>query len=329
MPDVNSGESPDPLLHHEPLPLDRIFWPLGFPVLVRTNSEIVLGAAAESWGQCKARFEVKPVEVRAGVHGPEGGPVPPMPVYRSYDHLLTITASPNDSAVCDLRKGRSYSWVTPAALTDLAYYRYTFLEAMAYLQIAAFYLAPIHCAAVVFGGHGVLLCGESGAGKSSLAFACARRGWTYVCDDAAYLVRGKAEAMIVGASFSIRLRKEATQLFPEMEAYTAKRHPTGAIRLEIRTADIPGFQTADEATVRHIVFLDRQTGAEPRLRSMSRDDAFAEFTSNQPYGPKSMHEAWNETYKHLLTSASISRFTYSTLDAAIDRLEKVVREGNL
>jgi len=254
---VDSVEPRDPLLFFEPLPLEQLFWPLGFPVRVRTNSQIVLDAANASWGECRSRFDTKPIEIHAGVHGLEGGATPPMPVYRSLDYLLTGTATPHDSFVSDLRQGRSFGWVTPAAVADFAYYRYAFLEAMAYLPLAALHLAPIHCAAVEFDGQAVLLCGNSGAGKSSLSYACARRGWTYICDDAAYLVRKEQQPRVVGASFSIRLRDEARRLFPEIEAKVPTRRGNGAIRLELRTAELPNWKTAEQGTVRHIVFLDR------------------------------------------------------------------------
>ena len=56
----------------------------------------------------------------------------------------------------------------------------------------------IHAACVEHEGGGILLCGDSGAGKSSLSYACARAGWTYITDDASFLVNNRHDRLVVG-----------------------------------------------------------------------------------------------------------------------------------
>ncbi|MEO8025565.1 MAG: hypothetical protein ABI823_03800 [Bryobacteraceae bacterium] len=325
--DVNSiGNRKDPLLCREPLGLERAYWPLGFPVRVETNSPLVLEAADISWGECAKRFDVEPVVVRAGVHGPDDAPVPEAPVYRSHDYLLSIVASRFDTAVCDLQHGFASCWVTPAFVADSSYFRYTFLEAMTYMLLAGRYLAPVHAAAVEFKGSGVLLCGDSGSGKSTLAFASAQRGWTYVCDDGAHLVRDQQDPLVVGASFEIRLREDAKRLFPDVAMHLPRRRASGSIKLEIRTADLPWFRTANEVTVRHILFLDRRRSGPAEFAPMTDDEALAQFMRVTQYGADAMHREWERSYRRLLSSSRVARLSYSDLDSAIDRLEQKIRE---
>ncbi len=60
-------------------------------------------------------------------------------------------------------------------------------------------------------------------GKSSLAYACACRGWTYVSDDASSLLRSGTERKVIGNSRLFRFRPAAVDLFPELRASGALR----------------------------------------------------------------------------------------------------------
>ncbi len=105
---------------------------------------------------------------------------------------------PANFYIVDLLQGFSFGWVNAAAISHRNYFRYHFLEAAALAHIVNRHAAPVHAACVERQGRGVLLCGDSGAGKSSLAFACARAGWTYVTDDASFLINGESERRVVG-----------------------------------------------------------------------------------------------------------------------------------
>lgn len=319
--------SADPLLCHAPLPLEAEFWPLGFPLRIRTNSEAILRAAEASWGHWRKRFDQPALVIHAGVHGSEGGATPEMPVFRSQGNLISIVASRMDTGVCDLANGFGYCWVTPATAADAGYFRYGFLEAIAYLLIQARHLAPVHGACVARNGRGMLFCGDTCAGKSSLAYGCARRGWTYVSDDASHVVRDRDDAIVIGSPHSIRLRVDAPALFPELSSFMARKRITGKVGLEIRTADLDGIRTADESAIHHILFLDRQPDSPPSLRPMTASEALAEFTKVNNYGTSQLHAEWEQCFKRLLSSSRISRFTYSTLDPAIDRLEQLIDNG--
>ena len=55
--DRKSPTEADTLLANVSLPLRSIFFPLGFPVEIFTNSEAVLEAALQSWGSFHQRFD--------------------------------------------------------------------------------------------------------------------------------------------------------------------------------------------------------------------------------------------------------------------------------
>src|SRR6185437_13878064 len=98
----------------------------------------------------------------------------------------------------DLERGFASGWVSAGAVQNAGYLRYHVLESMSYSMLDALRVVTMHAACVALDGHGVLLAGESGAGKSSLSYACARRGWTYCSDDASALVRDAEDCVVMG-----------------------------------------------------------------------------------------------------------------------------------
>ena len=179
----------DPVLSNTALPLRALYFPLGFPLEIATNSQAVLAAAAQSWGLCRPRFSCPPLTLRLGVIGDRSDSldIPPVPVCRIQKNLISTIADAHNFVITDLAAGFSFGSVTPQAAESALYLRYHFLEAATLCMVAALRAAPLHAACVIPSGRGMLLCGDSGAGKSTLAFAGARSGWTLVCDDSSYL----------------------------------------------------------------------------------------------------------------------------------------------
>ena len=228
----------DPLLYCVDLPLRQTYYPNGFLVTISTNSREVLDAAAESWDGFQQRFSEPSIEVRVAVGAAETNGLPEAPVFLGQDHLVAIVADARNFAVCDYERRFAWAWLSPRVVRDRDWLRFHFLEAVVYMMLAQLYLTPLHAACVERRGSGVLLCGGPGAGKSSLAFACARRGWTYVSDDASSLVRNHGDRLVLGRPGQIRFREDAGDLFPQLAGRLAKRRANGKMTIEVRTADL-------------------------------------------------------------------------------------------
>src|ERR1700757_1959388 len=87
------------------LPLSAIYFPLGFPLVIATNSSAVLEAASQSWGKFQARFDRPPLTLHLEVSsdGDSGSPDLPPPVCnRVRRHLALNIADPYNFAVSDL-----------------------------------------------------------------------------------------------------------------------------------------------------------------------------------------------------------------------------------
>ncbi len=265
----------DPLGHGERLHLVQRFHPLGFPLVLRTNSGDIVAAAQEGWGEFHKAFERTPIELRAVVKGDTGGPRPAAadePAYRAQGHLLAVVMDRANFAFCDLDRCFGFAWFEPRVARDPLFTSFYFLDVMAYVCLSQRYLTPIHAACVARNGCGILLVGGPQSGKSSLALCCARAGLTYVSDDATWLVRGVREPTLIGKPQRMRFRQGALELLPELARLPRIETVVGKHSFEIRTADIPGLATAAQCRPGRLVFLERRDRGPAELFPVSFEE---------------------------------------------------------
>jgi hypothetical protein len=263
----------DPILSDFEFPLRAMYHPYGFSLEVLTNSRAVLAAAEESWGMMREHFHEPPARLCIGVLEGSSKDCPPAPVTRARRNLMTLTADADNFGVCDLRDGFAYCWLSRAASENTAYLRYHFLESTGPTLLEYLYTTPLHAACLEFSGRGVLLCGDSGAGKSSLAFACARHGWTFLSDDASAVVSKRKSRSVIGNPHRMRFRESAVQLFPELKDRPVTTRATGAQAIELTTDTLTGIKTARETEIDYIVFLNRHTAGPPWLSQFPKAEA--------------------------------------------------------
>lgn len=249
-----------------------IVYPLGYPVDLVTNSEAVLVAASKSWGGWPELFDQPAMRFEIEVHGRSGAPG--APTFEAPAGWLMFPGDCNNFAAFDLECRTGYLVIGEEALRDEAGFRHHWLEALVLTALDSVFFTPLHAACVARDGAGTLLCGDSGAGKSSLAYACARRGWTLVSDDAFHLAPGP-ERMGVGGSNLIHLRDPARALFPELDSMDAGTAPNGKQAIEIDAA-AEGFLTARHAFAARCFFLRRRPGP-PAVRPFSTCAAIQYF----------------------------------------------------
>ncbi len=313
----------DPLLHDIALPLRATFHPMGFAVEIATNSPEIIDAARESWSRYAPLFESSPVSLRIVVE-PEGG-LAPEPKFRAQHGVVALAADRDNFGVCDTVSRRGFCFVTARTVAERPWFRWHFLEAITYVLLAQGEAAPVHAACVARNGRGVLMCGGSGSGKSTLAFACARAGWEYGGDDAAWIALRAGEPVAVGRCYQVRLRGDAPRLFPELAGYAVERRPNGRSAIEAPMADFPGIAVAQQARVGGLLLLDRRAGAAPRARAVEAEEIIDSLITDLPsYGP----DATARSIRILagLRGARAYRFEYDRLDEAVAALADLFGE---
>ncbi|MCX6624240.1 MAG: hypothetical protein NTY38_24895 [Acidobacteria bacterium] len=316
----------DPLSYEVPLPLSTLLYPMGFPVRITTNSKEVIAAANTLWACYPRSFCGRRVELRVAVA--EAATVPPAPsMPRGQQHLISIVHSAENFASADLARGFAFAWLTVDVAADHAYTRHYFLEPLVYLLLDALHLTPVHAAAVALNQNAVLLCGESGAGKTSLAYACARRGWSYLADDITHLIRRRPDYTVVGRPYQIRFRAASRDLFPELRRFPAHRRLNGKLDLETDPAQL-GLSTQLSAQASYIVFLDRRTPSTgATLEPFSPEEALPILEQVICFGSSSSRRQHSDCLRHLLT-LPVLRLTYADFDSAEAVLRGLLAAGH-
>jgi len=319
-------ENHEPLRHplEGPLPfLRQRFHPFGFPVDVSTNSAIVLRLLDDMWGKFTARFQKEAIrcEIIVGKSGETR--CPPEPRYHIQLPLLTTICDGDHFSIADLDRGTVTTHITEAALQYPLFTSY-FLLSAAYSCICTRYTTPIHAACVSWNSRGILLCGESGAGKSSLAYSCAQHGWVYTADDASYLINHERIGSVTGNCYQFRLRPESAKLFPEISSLKMTARAAGKPSVEVPTSRLKRVVTAPVANVNYIVFLNRKHQGSPFLVPFSTESA-RESMVQSLYGPQETLQVQHHAIDRLL-EAPVFELRYNTLDEARRLLQTLAEE---
>jgi hypothetical protein len=308
----------DPLGYTFPLPIEATCHPLGFPARVHSNSPEVLAAWEESWGRYEPAFTTPPVEIRVAVEG-DGEVLPPSPAFRAHGHLLAIIADRDNFAVCDLENGLAFCRATRRTAAARVWLRYHLLEAAVFTLLTHRYVTAIHAACVAREGSAILLAGPPGAGKTTLAWACARAGWTYLSDDSTFLLRGAGPRDVIGKPYQARFMGDAAALFPELAAVPPTVDTSGQTRLEI-VPETAGVRAAARAVVQSVIFLRRRPGAPPAIAPLDRAEAYHRLMDGMPAYERRVREEHESSVRRLL-EAGCFEFHYDLLTHAVDALQ--------
>jgi len=322
--DLQEVTASDPLWINIAMPFEQTFYPLGFPLQLSTNSPLIFEAAEESWPtSARAKFEVAPIRVSLGVTD-SAAAIPEPPVFRARGNLMSIISDPLNFVIADMRSGYAFGWIRETTARDRSFFRFYFLDAVTLALVDQLYLAPVHAAAIRRQTKGVLLCGESGTGKSTLAYACARAGWTFVSDDASYLVRGADTPRVIGNSRSLRLRPDAPILFKELLPVDTLMRANGKLGFELATDSLPQpIRAEPQATITDVIFLRRVAGtsSDATLEPLLQRDPRRLYRSVW-YGDDEVQEAQRTCY-HLLLQSRWWNLTYSNYQQAVEKLNQL------
>ena len=306
------------------LHLAATYYPFGFPAEVRTNCAEVLEVMTGLWGRFEQRYDTTPIRSEVYVVDGVSRECPPEPVYRLIRPLLLAVADGDNYSIVDLERDRTQITISRAALSHRLYAEYFLLSSPVAL-VATRRATPIHAACVERNGRGVLLCGDSGMGKSTLSYACARAGWTYISDDATFLLQDRDDRMVTGDCHRVRFRPTAAELFPEIRGRDITPRAAGKPSIELPTSSLPNITPSQTTRIDYIVFLNRFSSAEPELKPYRKDVA-RHFMRQSIFG---VEETMTVQYRDIerLLEAEIFELHYSGLEWALGRLQQLVEEG--
>lgn len=308
----------DPLQLEIELPFQRTYYPFGFRLNLASNSREVLDAAEGNWGIYEAEFDDPPLTLRVLVK--PGNELSPQPVHRMQGHLYSVIASRENYALADVDALFACAWVTEKTVSDHAWFRWFYLDSVTGVMLAQRHTVPMHAACVEKNGAGVLLWGPSGMGKSTLAYACARAGWTFVGDDSAILPQNREDRVVTGKPHQARFREDAPLLFPELNGYATRARPTGKLSIEVPMTSLPGIRVAVRCEVRYCVFLHRGNSA--GMARVGIEEGLEQIMhESRSYGAETC--ARHENALRRLSYAPAYRLQYERLEDAIGALDRL------
>ncbi len=305
----------DPLHWGVPIQFRADFNPIGTPIRVESNHEAVVKVAQENFGRYGnpspgvapkflLRVCVDPVH--------RAGPPWPKPSFRSLNHLVHIACGDSNFAIADLDTGVCIGFVTEAMVEDASFFKSTFLDCLFYVLAVHHDYTPVHCSGVVSGGRGVLICGVSGAGKTTLAYACARSGLQVLSDDVVHLRIDPAnqQLRLWGRPWFLRLVPEAVELFSELRDLQPRLRSDHEWYLEIDVENRFPDRTIVSCEPEALVFLDRKRDAATQLLPLSVDAALQRLMKDIYVSEPSVIERHQQTLARLLQTNSYT-LTYS------------------
>jgi hypothetical protein len=297
-----------------PSTVRSVYHPMGFSVEIETNSPDVMAAAGADWDRYSMLSEGPPVRLRVTVSTGAAEVSEAQPNVAFDAAWMYVEHGPDNRAVACLTEGWGEISLSGDRASDADYVRYHFLEPLAYLLLAPRHFAFAHASCVALNGRAVVLCGEGNAGKTCLAFACARRGWTYLSGDATHFLHESAEFTVAGRPFSIRMRESARELFPELGAFPAALRPNQRPSIEADTGRL-NLATAVRARASHLVFLDRRPDGTAIVEHMPVDETLRCLDAAVFFGNEDIRRKQRATLRHFASLPSVL-LTYSDLAEA-------------
>jgi hypothetical protein len=175
--------------------------------------------------------------------------------------------------------------------------RYEFIEFTVFTLAARTQgLVSLHAACVGRGGRGILLMGESGAGKSTVTLQCLLRGFEILAEDSVFIAPRKLLA--TGVANFLHVRSDSLRwLELPRDAAAIRKSPVIRRRSGVKKFEVDlrrgGFRLAPgPLKIAAIVFLSPQRAGRRRLlEPLSKPDLRARLAAAQAYA---LHQpAWN------------------------------------
>jgi hypothetical protein len=276
-------------LSQENLPLGAHFFVAGSVWEVKSNSQEIIQAMREMFDQVDSGPGQPDLYVRFHVDfGVEDAPLWTEPHFRALDHLYYATYGPCDSMLVDQRGRRVIGSFSPAVATDLSYWKQTILPILLGIASASIGVTPVHCACVVKGGSGLLLAGESGAGKSTSALSLSLSGFSYLSDDCTYLSRSSAGMQAWGLPTPVKLLPDAVSHFPELVSRKPVRSLNGELAFTVDPTEMFNVRRCLSCEPRWLVFLERKEDSRPVIKPVSSLEAASRLAADLEMMPVSI-----------------------------------------
>ena len=184
----------------------------------------------------------------------------------------------------------------------------------------------LHAAVLERHGRAVILPGDPGAGKSTLAAALMLAGWLLLSDELAVIDRD--DGRLVPLARPVSLKNQSIDIIRGHAAHavfgdTARDTHKGTVS-HLRASADSVARIGEKARAAHVVFPRWRAGAEVSLRPRAKADAFMHL-ANHAFNYSLLGRLGFELNATLIDTCDCWDFEYSRLDDALRTFEDLVR----
>lgn len=155
-------------------------------------------------------------------------------------------------------------------------------------------------------GEAWLLAGDTGAGKSTLAYALSRAGWSVLGDDGVIMSLDSAIAVAHPWHDPLRVSSALAPVFPDLERVTTRSHPADA-----RDRVPAPARRGSSAPIAGIAFLER--GTRDAIVRMNEQAALVSLIRQSPWVmiPDSHADRQLRTFAWIAANVPVFRFMHT------------------
>jgi hypothetical protein len=246
--------------------------------------------------------------------------------------MLCGTTSSSDFAVVSSDYRSALVVISRKMLRFEYHTRYELIEfAVFTLAARSQDLMPLHGACVGAEGRGLLLIGDSGAGKSTASLHCLLRGMDFLAEDSVFVTPDSMLA--TGIANFLHIRCDSLDSIPASNASVIRQSPVIRRRSGVRKFEVdlrrPEFRlAASPLKVAGVVFISSQPARHGALLTRLRGrEAVARLQKSQPYAVS--QPGWR-TFKRSLAAAPAFELRRGRHPAeAADALQELLADGQL
>ncbi len=237
---------------------------LGVPVEIATNAQAISDLAEHIFGRWPHSSTENSPRVRLRVFLQEAPerfqPSVDAPIYRMQGPYFMLVAG-SSIAFADISTGFGAGFVTRELMADPQFVQIAILECLALYLVYRHHQAALHAAAVISEGRCVLLTGDCGAGKSTLACACVSAGMGLVSDDTVYVEPGGDSVVVWGNPWFLHVPPDTCRLFPHLADAAPIRELSGEVKCLIDVEALWPGAAQPRTTVDAVLTVGRSAGA--------------------------------------------------------------------
>jgi hypothetical protein len=246
--------------------------------------------------------------------------------------LLCGTTSSSDFAVLSSDHRSGLVVVSRDRLLYPYHTRYELIEFTVFtLASRAQGLMPLHGACVGQEGRGLLLFGDSGAGKSTASLHCLLRGMDFLAEDAVFVTPDTMLA--TGIANFLHVRCDSLHSLPASSASVIRRSPvirrrSGVEKFEVDLRRTEFRLAASPLRVAGVVFISAQPARRGALLTPLRsDEALARFKKSQSYAAN--QPGWTTFRKRMAATPAFELRRGRSPAEAADALQALLADGDV